>query len=102
MYIGENTEYNWIFDNMNFGGFRISSRVSIQTEVIIDRTHAGELWGGLIVDIRDNRSHMLHTLFPFERGVDLSGQREIDRAVSSLRRTIRRRMMEFGNNWIFN
>ena len=102
MYIGENTEYNWIFDNMNFGGLSISSRVSIQTEVIIDRTHAGELWGGLIVDIRDNRSHMLRTLFPFERGVDLSGQREIDRAVSSIRRNIRRRMMEFGNNWIFN
>ena len=60
MYIGENTEYNWIFDNMNFGGFRISSRVSIQTEVIIDRTHAGELWGGLIVDIRDNRSLLSH------------------------------------------
>ena len=102
MYIGENTEYNWIFDNMNFGGLSISSRVSIQTEVIIDRTHAGELWGGLIVDIRDNRSHMLRTLFPFERGVDLSGQREIDRAVSSIRQNIRRRMMEFGNNWIFN
>ena len=102
MYIGENTEYNWIFDNMNFGGLSISSRVSIQTEVIIDRTHAGELWGGLIVDIRDNRSHMLRTLFPFERGVDLTGQREIDRAVSSIRRNIRRRMMEFGNNWIFN
>lgn len=102
MYIGENTEYNWIFDNMNFGGLSISSRVSIQTEVIIERTNAGELWGGLIVDIRDNRSHMLRTLFPFERGVDLSGQREIDRAVSSIRRNIRRRMMEFGNNWIFN
>lgn len=102
MYIGENTEYNWIFDNMNFGGLRISSRVSIQTEVIIERNNAGELWGGLIVDIRDNRSHMLRTLFPFERGVDLSGQREIDRAVSSLHPTIRRRMMEFGNNWIFN
>ena len=102
MYIGENTEYNWIFDNMNFGGLRISSKVSIQTEVIIDRTHAGELWGGLMLDIRDNRSHMLRTLFPFERGVDLSGQREIDRAVSSIRRNIRRRMMEFGNNWIFN
>ena len=102
MYIGENTEYNWIFDNMNFGGFRISSRVSIQTEVIIDRTHAGELWGGLMLDIRDNRSHMLRTLFPFERGVDLSSQREIDRAVSSLHPRIRRRMMEFGNYWIFN
>ena len=102
MYIGENTEYNWIFDSMNFGRFRISSRVSIQTEAIIERNNAGELWGGLIVDIRDNRSHMLHILFPFERGIDLTGQREIDRAVASLRRNIRRRMMEFGNNWIFN
>ena len=102
MYIGENTEYNWIFDKIKFRKIRISSKVSIQTKVIIERNHAGELWGGLIVDIRDNRSHMLHTLFPFERGVDLSGQREIDRAVSSIRRNIRRRMMEFGNNWIFN
>ena len=102
MYTGENTEYNWIFDKMNFRKIRISSKVSIQTKVIIERNHAGELWGGLIVDIRDNRSHMLHTLFPFERGVDLTGQREIDRAVSSIRQNIRRRMMEFGNNWIFN
>ena len=100
--MGENTEYNWIFDKIKFRKIRISSKVSIQTKVIIERNHAGELWGGLIVDIRDNRSHMLHTLFPFERGVDLSGQREIDRAVSSIRRNIRRRMMEFGNNWIFN
>ena len=102
MYTGENTEYNWIFDKIKFRKIRISSKVSIQTKVIIERNHAGELWGGLIVDIRDNRSHMLHTLFPFERGVDLTGQREIDRAVSSIRRNIRRRMMEFGNNWIFN
>ena len=100
--MGENTEYNWIFDKIKFRKISISSKVSIQTKVIIERNHAGELWGGLIVDIRDNRSHMLHTLFPFERGVDLSGQREIDRAVSSIRRNIRRRMMEFGNNWIFN
>ena len=102
MYIGENTEYNWIFDKMNFRKIRISSKVSIQTKVTIDRNNAGELWGGLMLDIRDNRSHMFRTLFPFERGVDLSSQREIDRAVSSLRQTIRRRMMEFGNNWIFN
>ena len=102
MYIGENTEYNWIFDNMNFGRFRISSRVSIQTEAIIERNNAGELWGGLIVDIRDNHSHVFRRMFPFERGVDLSGQREIDRAVASLSRRIRKHMMEFGNNWIFN
>ena len=102
MYIGENTEYNWIFDNMNFGGLSISSRVSIQTEVIIDRTHAGELWGGLIVDIRDNHSHIFKEMLQFEEGIDLTDQDEIDRAVSSIRRNIRRRMMEFGNNWIFN
>ena len=102
MYTGENTEYNWIFDKMNFRKIRISSKVSIQTKVIIERNHAGELWGGLIVDIRDNRSHIFKEMLRFEEGIDLTGQREIDRAVSSIRRNIRRRMMEFGNNWIFN
>lgn len=102
MYIGENTKYNWIFDNMNFGRFRISSRVSIQTEAIIERDNAGELRGGLIVDIRDNRSHIFRKMFPFERGIDLTYQDDIDHAVASLRQKIRKHMMEFGNYWIFN
>lgn len=102
MYIGENTEYNWIFDSMNFGGFRISSRVSIQTEVIIDRTHAGELWGGLIVDIRNNRSHIFKEMLRFEEGIDLTDQDEIDHAVASLRKKLRKHMLEYGNRWIFN
>ena len=102
MYIGENTEYNWIFDNMNFGGLSISSRVSIQTEVIIDRTHAGELWGGLIVDIRDNRSHIFKEMLRFEEGIDLTDQDEIDHAVASLRKKLRKHMLEYGNRWIFN
>ena len=102
MYTGENTEYNWIFDSMNFGGFRISSRVSIQTEVIIDRTHAGELWGGLIVDIRNNRSHIFKEMLRFEEGIDLTDQDEIDHAVASLRKKLRKHMLEYGNRWIFN
>ena len=102
MYIGENTEYNWIFDNMNFGGLSISSRVSIQTEVIIDRTHAGELWGGLIVDIRNNRSHIFKEMLRFEEGIDLTDQDEIDHAVASLRKKLRKHMLEYGNRWIFN
>ena len=102
MYIGENTEYNWIFDNMNFGGLSISSRVSIQTEVIIDRTHAGELWGGLIVDIRDNRSHIFKEMLQFEEGIDLTDQDEINHAVASLRKKLRKHMLEYGNRWIFN
>ena len=102
MYIGENTEYNWIFDNMNFGGLSISSRVSIQTEVIIDRTHAGELWGGLIVDIRDNRSHIFKEMLQFEEGIDLTDQDEINYAVASLRKKLRKHMLEYGNRWIFN
>ena len=102
MYIGENTEYNWIFDNMNFGRFRISSRVSIQTEAIIERNHAGELWGGLIVDIRDNRSHIFKEMLQFEEGIDLTDQDEIDHAVASLRKKLRKHMLEYGNRWIFN
>ena len=102
MYIGENTEYNWVFDNMNFGGFRISSRVSIQTKVIIERNHAGELWGGLIVDIRDNRSHIFKEMLRFEEGIDLTDQGEIDYAVASLRKKLRKHMLEYGNRWIFN
>ena len=87
--MGENTDYNWIFDKINFGGLRISSKVSIQTKVTIDRNNAGELWGGLIVDIRDNRSHVYHMMFPFERGIDLTDQGDIDHAVASLRKNIR-------------
>lgn len=87
--MGENTEYNWIFDKMNFGSFKKSSSVSIQTKVIIERNNAGELWGGLIVDMRDNRSHVFHMMFPFERGIDLTDQDDIDHAVASLRKKIR-------------
>ena len=102
MYIGENTEYNWIFDKMNFRKIRISSKVSIQTKVIIERNHAGELWGGLIVDIRDNRSHIFKELLRFEEGIDLTDQDEIDHAVASLRKKLRKHMLEYGNRWIFN
>ena len=102
MYTGENTEYNWIFDKMNFRKIRISSKVSIQTKVIIERNHAGELWGGLIVDIRDNRSHIFKELLRFEEGIDLTDQDEIDHAVASLRKKLRKHMLEYGNRWIFN
>ena len=102
MYIGENTEYNWIFDKMNFGSFKKSSSVSIQTEVIIERNNTGELWGGLIVDIRDNCSHVYNVMFPFERGIDLTDQGDIDHAVASLRKKLRKHMLEYGNRWIFN
>ena len=102
MYIGENTEYNWIFDKMNFRKIRISSKVSIQTKVIIERNHAGELWGGLIVDIRDNRSHIFKEMLRFEEGIDLTDQDEIDHAVASLRKKLRKHMLEYGNRWIFN
>ena len=102
MYIGENTEYNWIFDKMNFRKIRISSSVSIQTEAIIERNNAGELWGGLIVDIRDNRSNVYHMMFPFEQGIDLTDQGDIDHAVASLRKKLRKHMLEYRNRWIFN
>ena len=102
MYLGENTEYNWIFDKMNFRKIRISSKVSIQTKVIIERNHAGELWGGLIVDIRDNRSHIFKEMLRFEEGIDLTDQGEIDYAVASLRKKLRKHMLEYGNRWIFN
>ena len=102
MYTGENTEYNWIFDKMNFRKIRISSKVSIQTKVIIERNHAGELWGGLIVDIRDNRSHIFKEMLRFEEGIDLTDQDEIDHAVASLRKKLRKHMLEYGNRWIFN
>ena len=102
MYTGENTEYNWIFDKMNFRKIRISSKVSIQTKVIIERNHAGELWGGLIVDIRDNRSHIFKEMLRFEEGIDLTDQDEIDHAVASFRKKLRKHMLEYGNRWIFN
>ena len=102
MYLGENTEYNWIFDKMNFRKIRISSKVSIQTKVIVERNHAGELWGGLIVDIRDNRSHIFKEMLQFEEGIDLTDQDEINHAVASLRKKLRKHMLEYGNRWIFN
>ena len=102
MYTGENTEYNWIFDKMYFRKIRISSKVSIQTKVIIERNHAGELWGGLIVDIRDNRSHIFKEMLRFEEGIDLTDQDEIDHAVASLRKKLRKHMLEYRNRWIFN
>ena len=102
MYTGENTEYNWIFDKMNFRKIRISSKVSIQTKVIIERNHAGELWGGLIVDIRDNHSHIFKEMLQFEEGIDLTDQDEIDHAVASLRKKLRKHMLEYRNRWIFN
>ena len=102
MYTGENTEYNWIFDKMNFRKIRISSKVSIQTKVIIERNHAGELCGGLIVDIRDNRSHIFKEMLRFEEGIDLTDQDEIDHAVASLRKKLRKHMLEYGNRWICN
>lgn len=100
--MGENTEYNWIFDKIKFRKIRISSKVSIQTKVIIERNHAGELWGGLIVDIRDNRSHIFKEMLPFEEGIDLTDQGEIDYAVASLRKKLRKHMLEYRNRWIFN
>ena len=102
MYLEENTEYNWIFDKMNFRKIRISSKVSIQTKVIVERNHAGELWGGLIVDIRDNRSHIFKEMLQFEEGIDLTDQDEINHAVASLRKKLRKHMLEYGNRWIFN
>ena len=87
---------------MNFRKIRISSKVSIQTKVIIERNHAGELWGGLIVDIRDNRSHIFKEMLRFEEGIDLTDQGEIDYAVASLRKKLRKHMLEYGNRWIFN
>ena len=102
MYLGENTEYNWIFDKIKFRKIRISSKVSIQTKVIIERNHAGELWGGLIVDIRDNHSHIFKEMLKFEEGIDLTDQGEIDYAVASLRKKLRKHMLEYRNRWIFN
>lgn len=102
MYMGENTEYNWIFDKIKFRKIRISSKVSIQTKVIIERNHAGELWGGLIVDIRDNHSHIFKEMLQFEEGIDLTDQEEIDHAVASLRKKLRKHMLEYRNRWIFN
>lgn len=102
MYLGENTEYNWIFDKIKFRKIRISSKVSIQTKVIIERNHAGELWGGLIVDIRDNHSHIFKEMLQFEEGIDLTDQGEIDYAVASLRKKLRKHMLEYRNRWIFN
>ena len=100
--MGENTEYNWIFDKIKFRKIRISSKVSIQTKVIIERNHAGELWGGLIVDIRDDHSHIFKEMLQFEEGIDLTDQDEIDHAVASLRKKLRKHMLEYGNRWIFN
>ena len=102
MYMGENTEYNWIFDKIKFRKISISSKVSIQTKVIIERNHAGELWGGLIVDIRDNHSHIFKEMLQFEEGIDLTDQDEIDHAVASLRKKLRKHMLEYSNRWIFN
>ena len=102
MYMGENTEYNWIFDKIKFRKISISSKVSIQTKVIIERNHAGELWGGLIVDIRDNHSHIFKEMLQFEEGIDLTDQDEIDHAVASLRKKLRKHMLEYRNRWIFN
>ena len=102
MYIGENTEYNWIFDKIKFRKIRISSKVSIQTKVIIERNHAGELWGGLIVDIRDNHSHIFKEMLQFEEGIDLTDQGEIDYAVASLRKKLRKHMLEYRNRCILN
>ena len=101
MYIEENIEYNWIFDRMDFGNFSIDPSVSTKTEVIVKLDNAGELWGGIIVDIHDNLSHRFRKMFPFERGFDLADQEGIDHAVAFLCQRIRDHMMDFGNLWIF-